>query len=265
MACTGSSPPKSKDWVILYLLFYSLTVVDPYRLSSGRSGGQARASRAHAGDDVAAASLASILRYDAEVGSPAIGEVGAELLGLLETALDAGGTHGAQAVVGVARVRLGALLALGHLNEVAAALDGVDEGEARGEDEAAPAAVHVGDATAVLHVVLGVDVEVGNLADGVAGGVGGDGGDVVDAEAGHVVGLPDEAVLDVLVVVDGGDGSWKIMVSMGLWLDWNKSSTHPCRDQSAWGSRGHECPRCRSRGTCPWQDHCHGSRQSRRP
>lgn len=45
------------------------------------------------------------------------------------------------------------------------------------------------------------------LAHAVTRRVGGDGADVVDTETGHVVGLPDETVLDVLVVVDGGDGS----------------------------------------------------------
>lgn len=52
-------------------------------------------------------------------------------------------------------------------------------------------------------VVLGVDIEVADLGEAGAVGLGGDGGNVDDAETGTVVGHVGLAVLDVQVVVDG--------------------------------------------------------------
>ena len=84
----------------------------------------------------------------------------------------------------------GTLLALGHLGKEGAALDGVDEHEA-GLDHgvSGPAADHLGLTPTRELVVFGVDVEISTLADAVAGGVLGDGRDVVDARTGAVVGL----------------------------------------------------------------------------
>lgn len=149
------------------------------------------------------AGIRSVHGHDTDVSGPSIGEAGAELLALLQTALDGVGTHGTETVVGIAGVRLGALLALGHLGQVAAALDGVDEDEARREHGVrGPGSEHLNHSATGKRVILRVDIEVGNLADTVACGVVGDGCDVVDTETRSVGGLVDEAVLDVLVVVN---------------------------------------------------------------
>lgn len=153
------------------------------------------------------ASAAGIGRHNTNISSPPVSEVGAELLALLQAALDGSGAHGAKAVIGVACVLLGARFPLGHLDEVGTTLDSVDEDEARRELVAAPAAVHVGNAATRGAIILGVDIEVGNLADGVTGRVRGDGRDVVDAEARHVVGLIDQVAADVLVVVNCRGGA----------------------------------------------------------
>jgi hypothetical protein len=97
---------------------------------------------------------------------------------------------------------LGTLLA-GELDDETTALDAVDEDEARFEPGVAgPGADELDLAAAVGAVVLGMDVNEGGLADGGAGGVLGDGRDIVDAQTGTVVALVDVAVDDVLVVVD---------------------------------------------------------------
>lgn len=130
----------------------------------------------------------------------------AESLRLLKTARNGSGAEGAQAIVGVADGSLGAVLA-GQLDDEGAALDGVDEDVARGEVGVRGPGADKADVAAALEVVvLGVDVEVGGLADTSAGGVCGDGSAVEDAEAGAVVRLVDVVVDDVLVVVDGLGG-----------------------------------------------------------
>ena len=98
--------------------------------------------------------------------------------------------------------------AVRHLGEIGPTLNGVDEDVARLEHGVrGPGPGHFGLAAAGQVVVVWVDVEVGDLADAVAGGVPRDGRDVVDAEAGAVVGLVGVAVLDVLVVVGRGDSA----------------------------------------------------------
>lgn len=62
-------------------------------------------------------------------------------------------------------------------------------------------------------VIVGVDIEVGNLADTIAGGILRDRGHIVDAEACAVVGLIGQAVFEVLVVVGGRDGALFISIS----------------------------------------------------
>jgi hypothetical protein len=129
-----------------------------------RRRGQARASRANPRDNVGTASLSSVGGHNTNVSRDGGGESLAELLGLLEATLDRRRAERAQAVVGVADVLDGALLALGHLGQVRAALDGVDEDVARLEHGVRrPCAKHVGDAATGGSVVLGVDVEVGDL------------------------------------------------------------------------------------------------------
>lgn len=73
-----------------------------------------------------------------------------------------------------------------------------------------PGAVHLNLTAAGEGVILGVDVEVGDLTHAITGGVLRNRGDVVDSDTSAVVGLIDEAVLgvDVLVVVDGLDSAW---------------------------------------------------------
>lgn len=58
-------------------------------------------------------------------------------------------------------------------------------------------------AAAGLGIVIGEDVEEGNLLDTLAGRVAGHGGDVENAETSAVVGLEGQAVVHVLIVVDG--------------------------------------------------------------
>lgn len=58
-------------------------------------------------------------------------------------------------------------------------------------------------AAAGLGVVIWEDVEEGDLLDTLAGGVAGHGGDVKNAETSAVVGLEGQAVVHVLIVVDG--------------------------------------------------------------
>lgn len=177
-------------------------------LSRRLSSRQARASGADARNNIGAAGLGGIFRNNANIGSVAISEVAAELLALSKTAVNVAGAHGAEAVVGVARVLGRALLAAGHLGQEGTALDGVDEDVAGLEHGVrGPGAEHLGDAAAGLGVVLGVDVEECHLADAVAGGVLGDRRDVVHAETRGVGRLVDETVLDVEVVVNRGDRS----------------------------------------------------------
>lgn len=114
----------SRDNLLIIVHWY----LTPLR-GRGRSR-QARASRADPGDDVVTTSISSVHGHLTDVSLPSIREIGAELLALLETALDRVGSHGTKAVICVARVRLGALLTLGHLGKVTAALDGVNEDEA---------------------------------------------------------------------------------------------------------------------------------------
>lgn len=134
----------------------------PATLSSSRRR-QARASRANPRNDIGTTRLCRERRHDADVRGDGGRELVAELAALLEAAGDAGGAQRAQAVVGVARLGL-ALLALGHLGQVAAALDCVDVDEAGFEvGVRGPGAVHLGDAAAGGAVVFGVDVEVGDL------------------------------------------------------------------------------------------------------
>jgi hypothetical protein len=95
-----------------------------------------------------------------------------------------------------------ALLA-GHLDHKATALDRVDEDVARFKVRVgAPAAEEQDHAAALDVIVFRVVVEPAHLADGRAGGVRGDGGQVKDAQASGIVGLVGKAVDDVLVVVN---------------------------------------------------------------
>ncbi|KAI9155668.1 aldehyde dehydrogenase [Paramyrothecium foliicola] len=169
------------------------------------SGRQTGASAAGPGDGVTLAVVASELGQDAGVVEGGVEVIAAELLALLEAARDAGAAEGAQAVVGVADGRGGALLA-GQLDGEGAALDGVDEDVAGLEvGVRAPGAEELDDTAALGGIVLGVDVDPGDLADTGTGGVGGNGAEVEDAQAGAIVGLVYEVVDDVLVVVDGLD------------------------------------------------------------
>jgi hypothetical protein len=92
-----------------------------------------------------------------------------------------------------------------------------------------------------------VDVEVGDLAGAAAGGILGDGGDVVDAETSDVARLVGEAVLDVLVVVDCLYGTWPLVrcLSLPRMEPIMRENTYPCRGLSAWGPPMNLRPRCK--------------------
>lgn len=194
-------------WYYFYVLFTQI-LID--HLCGSR---QAVASRADTGDDVVTASVTSIGRHDGDISDESLGKLAAELLGLLQTARDAVSPHGAQAVVGRAGVGL-ARVAFGHLDEEDTTLDGVDQDQAGLEAGVrVPRADEVNNATAEEVVVLGVGVEVGNLADTLAGRVLGHRGNVVNAHAGAVVGLVDQVAENILVVVNAAVGS---LVETGL-------------------------------------------------
>lgn len=187
----------SKSYVSVLLIHLTFT-----NLRSSSSSGQARASRGDAADDVARAGLTGELRHGSDLGVPAVGEVGAELLALLKTALDAGGAHGAQAVVGVAGLGR-ALLELAALDEEGTTLDGVDEDVARLEATVrVPRAGELDETVTVDLVILRVGVEEADLADGVASRVLGHGRDIVDTHTRAVAGLEDVVTPLVLVVVN---------------------------------------------------------------
>lgn len=144
------------------------------------------------------------------------GEVAAEVLGLLEAAGDVLGAEGAHAVVGAALGGLGALLG-GHLDDEAAALDGVDEDEARLEvGVRGPGAEEGDDTTTWELVILGVDVKITRFTHVATAGVLGNVADVPHVEAVAVVGLVQVAVYNVVVVVDGALAASKVASVHGV-------------------------------------------------
>lgn len=71
--------------------------------------------------------IGRVLGHIRHIDRPTVRELGAELLTPSEAAVDVVHTHSTETAVSVARVLLGALLALCHLGQVGTALDGVDE------------------------------------------------------------------------------------------------------------------------------------------
>lgn len=110
-----------------------------------------------------------------------------------------------------------AALELAHLDNEGAAVNGVDDDPSARERVVAPSSVVPdGGAATLLVVIRRVHVEVSNLLDVLARWLLGDGGHVVDAEAGLVVGLVCETRVHKLVVVDGLDCSLVVAGVDGL-------------------------------------------------
>lgn len=139
-------------------------------LCSGSCWQHTRASRADSGDNIALASINSIVLNESNVGNEALGELSAESLALLQTTWDGVGTHSTKAVISVTGLWL-ACLALGHLDEESTTLDGVDEVEARWKLVGGPSTGVDGLSVTWQVVVLWEDIEEGNLADTVSGWV----------------------------------------------------------------------------------------------
>lgn len=206
----------------MLLLSIDLSPLSNLRKNSGnrRTSGRPRQLRHRVGRNASTSTANPLNRLTAVVGVAAVGSVGrkktlvvvqalgevtAEVGGLLETAGDVVGTKGTETVVGVADWGLGAGLG-GLLDDEGAALNGVDHDEAGLEHGVGRPGAEEGDDAATLElVVLGVDVEEAGLADAVTGGVLCDGADVPDIEAVAVVGLVEHVVLDVLVVINGAE------------------------------------------------------------
>lgn len=173
----------------------------PFHYLRSRSR-QARTSRANPANDISCASTDSIRLNLRHIRNESLRELATELLTLFQTPWNRVRTQSAQTVIGIASLRL-ALRLGGHLNDERTTIKRVNEDEAGLEIRVrGPGAVEINKTAAGKVVVLGVDVEVGNFADRVAGGVGGDRGDIIDADTSGIVGLVGEAVNDVLVVVN---------------------------------------------------------------
>ena len=174
------------------------------------SSWQASASRADTGDNVTRASSSSVRHNGSSSSNDSLGELTAESLAVSQLIRRA---KGSEAVVSIASLSaLGECL--GSLGDECTTLDGVDEDVARLEVWVVrPGSGVLHDTATWDHVVLGVDVDVGNFADVGTLAVGWDRGDIVDAETGSVVGLVDVVTDNVLVVIDGVSGS---LVDTGL-------------------------------------------------
>jgi hypothetical protein len=154
-----------------------------------RLGGNAAASTADAGDGGAGASRRSVGGQESLVGELAAGEGVAELDRLIQTPVDVGSTQCTHAVVGATLLGLGALLG-SHLDDKGTTLDGVDHDEAGLEaGKGRPGAGELDDTATLGLIVLGVDVEVTDLADAVTSGILGDGGYVPDVQTVTIIRL----------------------------------------------------------------------------
>ena len=126
------------------------------------------------------------------------------------------GTEGPKTVVGTALGRLRAAAA-GQFDDKGAALDGVDEDVAGLEEGiAGPGAEELDDAATLKAIILGVNVNPGHLADGLACGVLGDGANIEDTETSTVIGLVDETVDNILVMIDCLDLGLVLSSLLGL-------------------------------------------------
>ena len=160
----------------------------PQHLSRSRSR-QARTSGADSRDHISSASSLCVWDNLIHNGGESLSELPTELLGFFQTTRDGVGAESTKAVIGVAGLWL-ALGLGGHLDDEGTTVKGVDEDEAGFEvGVRGPGSVVVYEAAAGEIVVFGVDVEVGDFADGGSRWVLGDRGDIVDTDTSCVVGF----------------------------------------------------------------------------
>lgn len=169
---------------------------------SGRDTG---AGAAGLRNSITLAVILSILRQNLDIFLGPSKEGMTEINRLLKATLNVVSTEGTEAVVGAALGSLGTLLAC-ELDNKGATFDGVDEDVTRLEvGIAGPGADEGGKTVADFSVILGVNVDEGGLANIASSGVLGDRAGVENAETSTVIGLVDEVIDNVLVVIDGLD------------------------------------------------------------